>query len=132
MRRPAHTLLPAARRATRRPSLTSARPGRARRLGPWLATAALLIVTACGGAIPDEEPGETKQTVTMTGTIQHIDLEGGFFGIVADDGAKYLPINLDEAFQKDGLRVRFEARPEDVMTIYQWGAPVRLLSVAPL
>ncbi len=91
-----------------------------------------LMVAACNGVRPDDE---TKQT--MTGTIQYIDLEGGFFGIVADDGAKYLPINLDEAFQdeafqKDGMRVRFEAEPVDVMTIYQWGTPVRLLSIEAL
>jgi hypothetical protein len=103
-----------------------------RRLGPWLATAALVAVAACGGALPDEGRDEPKQTLTMTGTIQYIDLEGGFFGIAGDDGEKYLPINLEEAFRKDGLRVRFEARPEDVMTIYQWGTPVRLLSIAPL
>ncbi|GIV57848.1 MAG: hypothetical protein D6746_05785 [Bacteroidetes bacterium] len=65
----------------------------------------------------------------MTGTIHYVDLEGGFYGLVADDGTRYLPLNLDASFRKDGLRVRFEAVPEDVLTLQQWGRPVRLTAI---
>jgi ABC-type oligopeptide transport system substrate-binding subunit len=69
---------------------------------------------------------QSDQTVTGTGTISFVDVEGGFFAIQSDDGAKYDPTgSLDEDFQKDGLRVRFTLRPkEGVMTTRMWGTPV--------
>ncbi|QSZ66324.1 hypothetical protein RJ40_01815 [Methanofollis aquaemaris] len=88
-----------------------------------------------GGEELNETPGGTVNEtpaagVTGTGTITYIDLEGGFYGIVADDGARYLPLDLDEAFQQDGLKVRFTLEPaEDVMTIQQWGRPVHVVSI---
>ncbi|QXD13823.1 hypothetical protein GQ464_010095 [Rhodocaloribacter litoris] len=68
----------------------------------------------------------------MTGTILHLDIEGGFYGLVADDGTRYLPLDLDEAFQQNGLRVRFEAEPAQVLTLQQWGRPVRLTRIEAL
>jgi len=69
---------------------------------------------------------QSDQTVTGTGTISFVDIEGGFFAIQSDDGAKYDPTgSLDEDFQKDGLRVRFSLQPkEGVMTTRMWGTPV--------
>jgi len=43
----------------------------------------------------------------QVGTIRFINLEGGFYGLVRDDGTAYLPRNLEEQFKIDGLRVRF-------------------------
>jgi len=55
------------------------------------------------------------------------DLEGGFYGIVGDDGKDYLPLNLGADYRVDGLRVSFESEPAgDVSTIYMWGTPVNL------
>lgn len=65
---------------------------------------------------------EQDPTAWITGTIRYIDLEGGFYGIIADDGAEYLPNRLDEAFRVDGLRVRFTGTPDaEWASIYQWG-----------
>ena len=36
---------------------------------------------------------------------------GGFYGIVADDGERYLPADLPQEFRADGLRVRFVVDP---------------------
>lgn len=41
--------------------------------------------------------GEQK---ILTGVVKHIELEGGFFGIVGDDGQKYDPVNLPAEFKK--------------------------------
>jgi hypothetical protein len=58
----------------------------------------------------------------ITGTIRYIDLEGGFYGIIADDGTEYLPNRLDDEFRVDGLRVRFTGTPDaEWASIYQWG-----------
>lgn len=93
----------------------------------------LTLGTGCSSSdsSPDapssNDPSQTSdETVTGTGTISFIDLEGGFFAIKSDDGAKYDPTgSLDESFQEDGLRVRFSVTPkEGVMTTRQWGTPV--------
>ncbi len=68
-----------------------------------------------------------------TGTINHINLEGGFYGLIADDGTKYLPTNLAREFKVDGLHVRFQVKIlAGVATIYMWGTPVEVLSIEKL
>lgn len=68
--------------------------------------------------------------VATTGTVTYIDLEGGFYGIVADNGERYLPLDLDERYRVDGMRLTFAGEvPRDTMTIQQWGTPVEILAV---
>ncbi len=71
------------------------------------------------------------QNITMgTGTIEFLDLEGGFYGIISDDGEHYDPIDLAEEFRVHGLRIYFEAKIlEDFGTIHMWGKPVSLLKI---
>ena len=81
-------------------------------------------------AIRDIEPVCGARVIAATGTVTHVDLEGGFYGIVADDGERYLPMDLDEAWLIDGERVTFAARILDgVMTIQQWGTPVEIVAI---
>jgi len=70
---------------------------------------------------------------TVTGTVRYLDVEGGFYGIVTDDGKKLDPVNLPREFQKDGLRIR--ARVEllqDRISIRMWGTPVRIVEFTRL
>lgn len=68
--------------------------------------------------------------VAKTGTVTHIDLEGGFYGIVADDGERYLPLDLDETYRVDGMRLTFVGEVvRDTATIQQWGTPIEILAV---
>jgi len=68
--------------------------------------------------------------ISDSGTVEFIDLEGGFYGIVATGGEHYLPLNLPDAFRVDGLKVTFTARTApDTNTIYMWGTPVTILSI---
>lgn len=70
------------------------------------------------------------EEISATGTIEFIELEGGFFGIVTAEGDHYLPLNLPEEFRVDGLKVAFTARTApDTNTIYMWGTPVTILSI---
>lgn len=71
------------------------------------------------------------QNITMgTGNIEFLDLEGGFYGIISDDGEHYDPIDLTEEFRVHGLRIYFEAKIlEDFGTIHMWGKPVSLLKI---
>ncbi len=89
------------------------------------------IVTAQMWGIPVEimavaEQGEAE-FVYGHGTITYVDLEGGFYGIVGDDGEQYLPLELDSRYEADGMRILFVGELKtDVMTIYQWGTPVEI------
>lgn len=69
-----------------------------------------------------EDEGDPADIVSGVGTITYVEIEGGFYGLVAEDGTKYNPLNLDEDFQEDGLRVRFRGQVRtDVMTTRMWG-----------
>ncbi|MFQ5570951.1 MAG: hypothetical protein ACE5G0_14825 [Rhodothermales bacterium] len=64
------------------------------------------------------------------GVITYLDLEGGFYGVVGEGGVHYRPLDLPEAFQQDGLPVRFLFAPRTGMAgIQMWGTPVELLVI---
>lgn len=88
--------------------------------------AALIMPTTCTGE-------GRKNTVSMTGEIRFIELEGGFYGIAGDDGKNYDPLNLSREFQQDGLRILFDAKIRtDVATIRQWGTVVEITRIESL
>ncbi len=79
--------------------------------------------------IVELEMGDTRRTVAADGTVTYVDLEGGFYGLVTDDG-NYLPLNLNETWQVDGMNVTFVAGvQENTMTIQQWGVPVEVIAI---
>jgi hypothetical protein len=94
-----------------------------------LAVLCLIVEPAaisCGG----EEKGSI---MTMTGTITYIDLEGGFYGIIADSGDRYFPINLDQQYKVNNLKVRIEGKiRKDVITTAMWGTPLEILKIERL
>ena len=108
--------------------------------GNQLVLFALLAFLASGltgclqelGFGPKPEPPSALE-VEATGTVVFVGLEGGFYGIITDEGARYDPVNLPPAFQRDGLRVRFRARIlKDAAGIHMWGTPVELLHIEEL
>ena len=71
--------------------------------------------------------------VEGTGRIQYNDFEGGFYGIVSDDGEHYDPINLPSEFEEDGLRVGFKLKIlENQSSIHMWGTVVEILEIKKL
>lgn len=77
------------------------------------------------------ETEKINSVIQGSGEIVWNDFEGGFFGIEAQGGIRYYPLDsLDEELRVDGLRVRFELqlRP-DVMTTVMWGTPVSVISI---
>ena len=78
-----------------------------------------------------EAPVTRSQPVTMmTGTVRYIDLEGGFYGIEADDGARYYPLNLSGVYKEDGLQVRFSINQRsDIMTTVMWGQVCEIVEI---
>jgi hypothetical protein len=74
--------------------------------------------------------GCIKASLEDTGTIKYINLEGGFYGIVSDNGRKLEPVNLKPEFKKDGLRVKFVySFKKNVTNIHQWGKIIEIISI---
>ena len=81
----------------------------------------------------EEAPVNVQMEDAMIGTVTHIDLEGGFYGIMTEDGGKYFPINLDDAYKEDGLRIQFTMRERtDVMTTTMWGTTIEITAIEKL
>jgi inhibitor of cysteine peptidase len=74
--------------------------------------------------------GEYRRAWVPAGTITFVDIEGGFYGIRGDDSSDYYPLDLDDQYKVDGLRVAFEYEPvKDIATIHMWGTPVNLMFI---
>jgi hypothetical protein len=66
----------------------------------------------------------------LSGTATFIDLNGGFWGIISDDGQRYRPVDgLPVAFQQEGLALRVKAKPVSGFSIFMWGKDIALLDV---
>lgn len=77
-----------------------------------------------------ERIDDSRQVVTGSGTVTYIDLEGGFYGIIADKGGRYLPLNLNESYRVDGMRLTFVGEVKrDTATIQQWGTPLEIIDI---
>ena len=97
-----------------------------------VALALLLIATMSAIAI-GYELGKEENVVRGTGTIVWLNLEGGFWGIVGDDGEHYDPINLNSEFRCEDLRVYFEAEIRtDLVSFHMWGKIVEILKIQKL
>jgi len=69
----------------------------------------------------------------ITGTVVHVALSGGFWGIEADNGEKYQPTGgLPTKFQKNGLKVKAEVKPSYDFTIFMWGKSVNVVRIEKL
>jgi hypothetical protein len=73
-----------------------------------------------------------ENIVRGTGTVVWLSCEGGFWGIVGDDGKHYDPINLGSEFQSENLRVHFEAKILPLGSVHMWGEIVEILNIQKL
>jgi len=86
-----------------------------------------------GTAVQVFQIEKDTESITASGTVTYIELEGGFFGIITDDGAKFLPLNLPDRYACDGTEVEFTAViAHDTTTFAMWGVPVNLLSITSI
>ena len=88
--------------------------------GIYLLVILLLIVAAVPAWAADTQ-------LQRTGRVVHVELAGGFYGILGDDGVKYQPTNLPHQYRKDGTLVKFIAWPrEDMFTSVMWGKVIEI------
>lgn len=99
-----------------------------------LAVAAALVLTTAScsrGFAASERTGGAE--IVETGTVKYINLEGGFYGIIGDSGARYDPTNLPKEFKVDGLKVRFTAkRQTGAVSFHMWGTLIEIISIEKL
>jgi inhibitor of cysteine peptidase len=88
----------------------------------------LIFLTNCFS--PDKMQKQPADKNLKTGTIVYNDLEGGFFGIISDDSTRYNPVNLPEAFKRDGIRIRFSGTPDHkAASVQMWGIIYRISEI---
>ncbi|MEL6925439.1 MAG: hypothetical protein AAFO94_15430 [Bacteroidota bacterium] len=65
----------------------------------------------------------------IKGKVVYQNLGIGFWGIVADNGTEYRPINMPEQLKYEGKSVSVHiAEVEEEMSMFMWGTPVRIVS----
>jgi hypothetical protein len=101
--------------------------------GLLVALTAALVFAATGCSRGFAASEQTGGGIVETGTVKHITLEGGFYGIIGDSGARYDPINMPKEFKIDGLRVRFTAkRQTGAVSFHMWGTLIEIISIEKL
>jgi hypothetical protein len=76
---------------------------------------------------------EDDDSYTQKGTVVYMNLEGGFYGIVGDDGNNYDPVNLGEEFRKDSLRILFDyKKTPDQASFHMWGTIIEITRIKKL
>lgn len=66
----------------------------------------------------------------VTGIVTFNAFEGGFWGVLGDNGKKYRPTALPEAFREEGLRVVIEGERSSAMSIHMWGIAIDIASIS--
>ena len=95
-----------------------------------LAAAGLVGAGVATGAPLAQKP---PARVSGTGTIVFINVEGGFYGLVSDNGTNYYPTNLEDQFCKSGMRVEFNGTvSKNQSNIVMWGTVIDLDSIRSL
>jgi hypothetical protein len=84
-----------------------------------------------GCAPSQSEPApEGEDVIQVSGTVEFISLEGGFYAIRTADGKTYDPINLPQEYHHQGMRVRVKARMRgDVASVHMAGPIIEILSI---
>jgi heat shock protein HslJ len=68
-------------------------------------------------------------TITLSGTVTHLEIEGGVWVIHSKD-TNYNPTNLPDRFREEGLAVEVEARRrDDMVSISMVGPMIELLRI---
>jgi len=66
----------------------------------------------------------------IKGTVTYQDFEGGFWGIIDEEGNKFVPIGrLPERLRIDGMKVRADVEPVQMFGTTMWGTHVQVTSI---
>jgi hypothetical protein len=69
----------------------------------------------------------------ITGQVQYQEIEGGFWGIVGDDGANFVPVEgLSASFKTNGLHIEAEVEIVHMIGTSMWGQYIKVLSITEI
>ena len=95
-----------------------------------IAVAAMVLIASSCSPGSSGEALITDDNGSTIGIVSYVDLEGGFYGIITDEGVHHNPVNLHEDFRVDGLRIRYKYKTlQNVASIQMWGTSVEILEV---
>lgn len=84
----------------------------------------ILFLSSCKNQYPVDAKIET------TATINYISLEGGFYGIVTEDGKHLDPINLKDEYKQNGLKVKLTYKERtDLASFHMWGRLIEIIEI---
>ena len=67
--------------------------------------------------------------IQIEGKVAYQDLGTGFWGIIANDGSKWRPVNMPASLQKEGLSVSIKAEEQkEAFSIFMWGKSIKIIS----
>jgi hypothetical protein len=76
---------------------------------------------------------QSSELIKIKGQILFQEMEGGFFGFVADNGKKYTPTGLAKEHLRHGLIIEMTGQPlPDIITFTQFGDVIKVESVIVL
>ena len=101
---------------------------------------AVALLTACSGStLPSTSTNCSSFTpsspdlVCVTGTVRYFGFEGGFWAVRGDNDTTYDPLDaMPPAFQREGLRVRVEARIRNMGSVHMAGPIIEILKIEHL
>ena len=85
-----------------------------------------------GGNVSNKLTKQERRPVQkwQQGTVKYLTMEGGFYGIVTDEGKKLLPMGLAPEYRQHGAIVKVKGELiKDMMTIQQWGTPFKITEI---
>jgi hypothetical protein len=89
-----------------------------------------LLFALTGACVSSYSVWGAQDEIRFVGEVRWISLEGGFFGLVAEDGRKFFPLNLPEEFKKEGLKIKVKGKiKKGTVTVQMWGAPFEVREI---
>ena len=71
------------------------------------------------------------EMIYFEGEVVYLDADGGFWGIVTDDGKQYEPLALPLEFRKEGLKVKGKLKlRKELYSPNMWGTVVEIIEIA--
>ena len=71
-----------------------------------------------------------EKSLAFQGEVVFVEIEGGFYGIIDQNGQKYLPSNLPDVLKQNGLKVRGIAQLKTgKIGFKQWGKMIDIIEI---
>ena len=69
-----------------------------------------------------------QDTFQLNGKATRVELEGGFWGIIDQEGNQWQPVNMPEQLKREGSEVECTVYKTDAVSSAMWGEPVHIVS----